>query len=381
MYFHILWIKEKEWNQNELDILIQWWDESFIRKFLENRWVVTVSIRPYKDDVKTFWNISVLVSFENVEIEILTTGENLDEKTYFFLHLWLSLHSINFVDNPIPDWEMQEMIKSNIAKIQSEEESIKKEKEERQLAEQKKYSESAIDDSLKIINYEISHIEQVMKAGEAIVSPMEAKKLEDLANEMKKIRLWTNFNKMVSLVMYAQDLTKKLENEILEKYDSQKFLIDKNSIITNIDFISELSNANRIWEKATLKPNALTTHESFYNMIWVNNAALISLFIKDLSYTFSQRSFDVYFYTIINFIEYATLISIIVVSLLWLIWPFLWTDKFSLYLLPILGWIGLLIYLLNNLKIKWIISKFVGLVVFGIIYRVWLVLLHGTFSI
>ena len=67
--------------------------------------------------------------------------------------------------------------------------------------------------------------------------------------------------------MYTQDLTKKLENEILTKYDSQKFLIDKNSITTNIDFISELSTLRRVSEKAKLQPNTLTTHESFYNMI------------------------------------------------------------------------------------------------------------------
>lgn len=381
MYFHILWIKEKEWKQNELDILVQWWDESFIRKFLENRWVVTVSIRPYKDDIKTFWNISILVSFENVEIEILTNGDNLDDKTYLFLHLWLPLHSINFIENPIPDWDIQEIIKSNIAKIQSEEENIKKQNEEKKLAEQKKYSESAIDDSLKIINFEISHIEQVIKAGEAIISQIELKKLEDLANEMKKIRLWTNFNKMVSLIMYTQDITKKLEQEILTKYDSQKFPIDKNSIMTNIDFISELSNANRISEKATLKPDSLTTFESFYNMIWTNNSAFINLLIKDLSYTFQQRSFDIYFYTTINFIEYATLISIIIISICRLVWPLLWTNRFSLYLLPIMWRIGLLIYLLGSLKLKWIISKIVWLIIFFIIYRIWLTLLRGTFSI
>ena len=380
MYFHVIWIKEKDWKQHELDILIQWWDENFIRKFLANRWVVTVSIRPFKEDSKSFWNIVVLVPFENTEIEILTAGESLEEKVYFFIHLWLSPRVINFVSNPIPDWDMQAMINANIAKIQEEEEKVKKEVEEKKLKEQQKYAESAINDCLKIINYEITHIEQIMKAGEAVISPMDSKKLEDLMNEMKKIRLWTNFNKMVSLIMYTQDLTKKLENEILTKYDSQKFLIDKNSITTNIDFISELSTLRRVSEKAKLQPNTLTTHESFYNMIWWS-AVFVGLLIKDLWHTFYQLSFDDYFYTVVSFIEYIILISIIVVSLFWLIWPMLWVYRFSLYLLPVLGWLGLLVYLLNGLRLKWILSKIVGFAILAIIYRVWLTLLHGTFSI
>ena len=84
---------------------------------------------------------------------------------------------------------MQAMINANIAKIQEEEEKVKKEVEEKKLKEQQKYAESAINDCLKIINYEITHIEQIMKAGEAVISPMDSKKLEDLMNEMKKIRL------------------------------------------------------------------------------------------------------------------------------------------------------------------------------------------------
>ena len=132
MHFHLIWIKEKNWEQYELNLLINWWDDGFIRKFLANRWVVVVSLTEFKEDVKGFWNIVVSVNFENKEIWILSPWESLEDKAYFFLSLWLSINSINFVDKPVSASESQEIIKSNLAKIIEEDALIKKQQEERQ---------------------------------------------------------------------------------------------------------------------------------------------------------------------------------------------------------------------------------------------------------
>ena len=380
MYFHLIWIKEKNWEQYELNLLINWWDENFIRKFLANRWVVVVSIIEFKEDPKSFWNISVSATFENTEIWILTSGESLEDKSYFFITLWLSINYINFTDNPISDWEMQDLIKSTLAKIIEEDAEIKRQQEEKEIKEKQKYSESAIDDSLKIINTEIDHIDQIIKSWTGILSWTDIKKMEDLCNEMKKIRLWTNFNKMASLILDAHEITKKAENELLSQDKSKIFLIDKNSITTNADFISELSSFRRISEKVIVQPNGLTTDESLRNMLWIKSVFLRML-LKDLFYNFEQSSIDELFGIVMDFIEYITLIVIFVVSFLWLIGPILGFESFSLYLLPALWWLWLLVYLFNSLNLKWVITKIVWFIVLAIIYWYWLILLKGTFAL
>ena len=382
MYFHLIWIKEKEWKQYELDLVLQWWDENFIRRFLANRWVVVVSVIEFKDNIKNFWNIAVAVTFENSEIWILTPWETLEDKAYFFISLWLSIHFINFNDNPVSDWKMQEIIKSTFSKIAEENEEIKRKKEEKEMKEKKKYSESAIEDTLKIINTEIDHAEQIIKAGNWIISAMDMKKLENLENELKKIRLWTNFNKMVSLILDEQELTKKLERDILAQNADKAFLIDKNSVTTNIDFIFELSRLNRTTEKAKIQPNGLTTYETFYSVLWLK-AVFLRLLRKDLFNTLEQSSLDEFFATVMECVEYVVLIVTVTVSFLWLIEPllWLWIDRFSLYLLPALWWLWLLTYLFNSLKLKWIIIKFVAFSVLAIIYWYGLVLLKGSFAL
>jgi hypothetical protein len=72
---------------------------------------------------------------------------------------------------------------------------------------------------------------------------------------------------MASLILDAHEITKKAENELLSQDKSKIFLIDKNSITTNADFISELSSFRRISEKVIVQPNGLTTDESLRNML------------------------------------------------------------------------------------------------------------------
>jgi len=379
MYFHLIWIKEKNWEKYDLDLLLSWWDEDFIRKFLWIRWVVIVSIGEFKEDPNTFWNINISVVFDDTEIQILTQWENLDERLYFIIFLWLTPVKANYINNPISEDEVQKLIESNTLKIKEEDDKVKEQKELAELKEQKKYEESWIKDGLNIINANIDRIEQVMKAWEWLLSWSEIKKLDDYLNEMKKIRLWTNFNKMAALVLDAHILLRDAEEKIIEAYNSKNFLIDQNSSITNIDMLSEYFNYNRISEKAVLQPAWLTTKESV-SSVMKTNSIFVDLLWRDISYTFKNTSLDELIDITIHLVEYMTLTAIVVVSTLWLFGQLLWYDKFSLYLLPAMWWLWLLLYLYWGLKIKWVFVKFICFVVLAFIYWRWLVLLLNTFA-
>jgi hypothetical protein len=72
---------------------------------------------------------------------------------------------------------------------------------------------------------------------------------------------------MASLVFDSHKLVKKAEDEIFKAYDSEKFLVDKNSSVTNIDVISDLFESKRISETATLQATNLTPGESVLNVL------------------------------------------------------------------------------------------------------------------
>lgn len=380
MYFHLIWIKEKEWKQHELDLLFHWDDENFIRDFLSHWWVVIVSLNEFKGDPESFGDIKMSIVYNNTEIEFFMAWKDLWEALYSMVFLWLSPKSANYKTDPIPEAEMNEMINSTYSKITQVNQEIEQQKELEEKKEQEKYKEAAIWDTLKVINAEIDRIEQVIKAWKGVILWIEMKQLEDYLNEMKKIRLWTNFNKMATLVFEAHELVKTAEDEIFKAYDSQKFLIDKNSSVTNVDVISDLFDSKRISEKWALKASSLSTSESILNLMWPVTVFL-KLLKRDIVNTFKSSTAGEIFSVVMNLIEYLVLTVIIVLSILWLIAPLIGVQNFSLYFLPALWWLALLLFLFNGLKLEWLIQNIIWFIVLVFIYRRGLVLLMNTFSL
>ena len=380
MYFHLIWIKEKNWEKYDLDILLEWWDEDLIRKFLWIRGVVIVSINEFKEDPKTFWNVVIKLTYNETEIQLVTQWEDLNERMYFFISLWLEPTFVNFVDNPVPDQEMKEMLDATFSKIKEEDLKLKQEEEEEEYKEKKKYEEWWIHDWLKMLNINIDRIEQVMKAWEWILSWSEMKKLDEYMNEMKKIRLWTNFNKMISLVLDVHILLRDAEEQIFKAYEDKKFLIDNNSYATNIDVLSEYLKFNKIYEKSKLQPAGLTFSENISSMLWTKSIFL-SLLKHDMSSTLDDTSVDDFFSIVLSVVEYIVLCAIVVICLMWLFSTLVWMWNFSLYLLPAMWWLWFLLYLLNNLKLDWFISKCVAFIILAIVYWQWLNLLLNTFAL
>ncbi len=379
MYFHLIWIKEKNWIKYDLNLLLQWWDEDFIRKFLANRWVVIVSINEYNEDPKSFWNIIIDITYESTNIQLIMPWDNLSEGIAFIISLWLRPSRMNLIENPISDEQMLNIINSTISKVEEEEEKIKKQEEFEDIKERKKYEERGIKDWLKVLNATIDHIEQLLKAGVWVLWWSEIKELENYSSEMKKIRLWTNFNKMASLVLEANNSIKHAEKEILDANAENKFLIDKNSAVTNIDILKEYFYSNNVMWRAKLLPASLTTTELIINIIWLKSV-LFKLLRRDLSHSFEKYSFDYFFGITIKLLEFIVIVANITIILFWLIGPLFWM-KTSLYLLPAMWWLWLLLYLLQSLRLKWIITSIVWFLILALIYWQWLKLLLTTFAL
>lgn len=377
MYFHVIWLKEKNWEQSWLDFLIKWWDEIFIRDFLAAWWTVIVSIAPYEWKDRDFGNIMLAVGYKNTEVQMVFSWEDLEERLYFFASLGLAPQVFNFIDNPIPEFQMKDMIKNVFIKIKEESQQIQAKQEQEQLAETKKYEEKWLQKWLDSLNDNIDRMEQILKAGEWILSWADMKELEDMVNEMKKIRLWTNFNKMAELVFDAHEFVLCMEDQIFKALGNEKFLIDRNSYVNNIDVITETLKLSKANDKQIFDPSKMDLNESVYSMLWP--VTIFSKFIyKDFLSTIRTSSTNDLFDILMNLIEYFVWIIIIVLVISRLLSPMLWYS-FSLYALPAFGRLGLLVYLLNNLHLNKLRIKIASFVVLAWIYWYGLILLKNTF--
>jgi hypothetical protein len=144
--------------------------------------------------------------------------------------------------------------------------------------------------------------------------------------------------------------------------------------------INDIFDSKRISEKAALQASSLTLWESVLSILWPATVFL-KLLKRDITYTFKNSSVDEIFSVVMNLIEYFILTGIIVLSLLWLLAPLVWIQNFSLYLLPALWRLALLIYLYNSLELSWVIRRLLWFIILVFIYRRGLILLLNTFSL
>lgn len=185
---------------------------------------------------------------------------------------------------------------------------------------------------------------------------------------------------MAMLILDANHLAKKVEKDIFEANKDKTFLINENSSISNIDLLSEYFRINRILDESTLWVAWLSPGESMLKMMWNNSIFFVSL-AQDVNYIFKTTTIDETFAIVMNLIEYIVLCAIVVICLIWLFAPLFWVDSFSLYLLPAMWWLWLLLYLFNNLKLKWIAANGVWFAILAAVYRIWLKLLLNTFAL
>ena len=310
MYFHLIGIKEKDTQQYQLDILVGGESLSSVKDFLEHWGVVVVSLEEYEKAPEEFGKISMIIPFDTVNISVITYTDTVEKSLRYAFALGLVPSNVKVSDGSVSEQEILALI----AGISKEYEQKRKEWEQTQAEiqkqEVKKYENKDIKNALKVINSNIDRIDQMLFIGKGILGSDEMKKLVDISNELKKIRLGTNFNKMVRLLSDAQNHITKSENVVLKALDDKKFLIDRNSSVTNIDVISEYAELVKAEEKFVLK-KPLTATESLY--LSGKSATVFSVFFwKDLSQTFSSLS--QLLPSTISLLEYLTLSIIAIIS-------------------------------------------------------------------
>ncbi|MDR0651396.1 MAG: hypothetical protein LBG59_08635 [Candidatus Peribacteria bacterium] len=263
MYFHLIGIKEKDAHQYQLDILIGGGELSVIKEFLEDWGIVIISLDEYEKPVEEFGKIRMIIPFQGNDFSIITFSDTLEKSVRYAFALGLEVKHVEIADNLMTDKEISDLIERIAKEYQQQQKQWERQQTLLQQKEIKKYENKNIKSALKVINSNIDRIDQLLFIGRGILSSEEIKTLTDISNELKKIRLGTNFNKMTMLLLDAQSHITAAEDLVLKTLDDKKFLIDRNSVITNIDVISQYASLIRAQEKFVLK-KPLSTKESLY---------------------------------------------------------------------------------------------------------------------
>jgi hypothetical protein len=310
---------------------------------------VIVSLDEYDKPIEGFGKIHIIISFKGIDLSIISFSDTVEKSIHYVFSLGLLPKHVEVTDKSISDEEISTLIETISKEYQQQQQQWKQQQQLSQQQELKKYENKDIKHALKVINSNIDRIDQLLFIGKGVLSPEEIKNLTDISNELKKIRLGTNFNRMATILLDAQSHITASEDLVLQTLDDKKFLIDRNSVINNIDVISQYTKLIKAQEKSVLK-KPLSNSEKLY-LAGNNGAIFTRFFLKDLQHVFS--SLDRLLPHIVALLEYFVLTMIIMISGFWLFSALFTTESDILSYLPIFGFLGLLLYGYNQCNFKY----------------------------
>lgn len=356
-YFHLIGMKESSSWRYQLDFLVWWETYNEIKSALEKLGIVILSLDEYKKPTSDFWKYEMIIPFFDKDFPIITYSDTLEKSLREAFDMWLEPKNVIVSDWSLTQAEIDNLMHQIKSEVEERHLEELKAKEEQTKKEIKKFENKDLKDWLKVINNNIDRINQIMFIWTNILTPIEKNKLKDIQDELKKIRLWSNFPKMVELLLATQKLIDQAESKILKILDDKKFFIDRNSTVTNIDIINQYNLLTKTQEKMLVK-TALSNKEQFY-FIWKFATVFSIFFRKDLIDTLKKTK-KTAIQSTMSMLEILSLWMLISITLFWFFLYLQQQENTILIYLSILWRFGLLIFIFNSLHLQKLIYQIIG---------------------
>lgn len=198
-----------------------------------------------KDKVETYWKIKVLIEFEWEEYRTLSNSTEIDQLVYLLSIVGFNVKNINYVG-----WNKLEQAKINEILASEKDKAAQWLKKQNDIILQNKEKDSAIfdDDKLeKTLKMTTEFLEKVPvfieKAGD-VLSKSEIKNLQDQLQELSKLKMWNNVEKISSFLEEAYENFNTLEQKYLSFQDSPNIDVS-GSNITDAYLLSEISKLEK----------------------------------------------------------------------------------------------------------------------------------------
>ena len=249
MFFRLTGIKDISDKNYTLELLIEADDAATVKKFLGDQKVIIIWLEIYQWDVANFGKSYIVVKYWDTLVKIIWNFEDLEQFVEYAFQLELEVTDANYVvGNQLSENQVQELINS----AREKQIAFKKAHQERlkaaQAAEKINFNDKKLQKAYQAIDDIVNQIDQLMEIWGSKIQPITRKKLDDTRGEMGKLRLATNYDKIIEELHSAMNLIVETQDFLLDLLENDKiFAINTETKITNVDVIREqtrLAKAN-----------------------------------------------------------------------------------------------------------------------------------------
>jgi len=288
MFFHLTGIKDISDKNYSLELLIEGEDVSSVKQFLSDQKVIVLGLEYYTGKPEDFGTMYLDIEGKNQVFRIVGQLEKLEEFLSYVVKLELKVTNANYFLNPLDEKKVQSLIQTVNKQAEHQAQIKKQEKEKAEKKGRLNYNDKKLKKAYNAIDQIINQIDQLLAIGGRNIPPMTLKKFDDMRGEISKLRLATNYDKIIEELHKAMNLIVETQDLLLWKLESDKiFTIAPKSQVTNVEVIREqtrLAKANLLNALGA----QLSREETMYVSLWY--LKLFSQYLyKDIQFASQNR--------------------------------------------------------------------------------------------
>ena len=240
MFFHLTGIKDIADRNYSLELLIEGEDVSSVKQFLADQKVIVLGLEHFTNEPQTFGAVYLDVESKKKIFRIVGKFDTLEEFLAYFVKLKLKVVDANSFVSPLEPQKVQSLLQQIYQKQEEQERLYQQAKEKKAKQAKLNFQDKKLARAYEAIDQIISQIDQLLAIGGKNIPPMTLKNFDDMRWAISKLRLATNYDKIIEELHKAMNLIVETQDLLLWKLDAWKiFTVVPQSTITNIEVIRE----------------------------------------------------------------------------------------------------------------------------------------------
>ena len=240
MFFHLTGIKDIADRNYSLELLIEGEDVSSVKQFLADQKIIVLGLEHFTNEPQTFGAVYLDVESKKKVFRIVGKFDTLEEFLAYFVKLKLKVVDANSFVSPLEPQKVQSLLQQIYHKQEEQERLYQQAKEKKAKQARLNFQDKKLAKAYEAIDQIVSQIDQLLAIGGKNIPPMTLKNFDDMRWAINKLRLATNYDKIIEELHKAMNLIVETQDLLLWKLDAWKiFTVVPQSTITNIEVIRE----------------------------------------------------------------------------------------------------------------------------------------------
>lgn len=242
MFFRAVGMKEIAKKTYNIDILVESDSSNSVKEMLHSLNIVVLDVAEYPWDASSFWSAGVVISYDGNDINIISNLNNLRMLAHKFIMMGFEVKSINFLDGrKLNDRVAAEVLTLAKRDVEMEQTMTKDLWQEEEKQEENVYRDEELERTLSVAQWQINDINDKIYSIWASVSSKDLKDIRSMEQELGKLRMWRNMDKIIDLLEKVLIKALEIKQKYLSSQRPHERLVIEGSGLTDVDVQSELN--------------------------------------------------------------------------------------------------------------------------------------------